>query len=71
MAGTSGEELPAELEEQCDECHQSLVGIERLLKSLFSVSRAQMEEKVRIIIDCVVLILFSLTPAVGSVGCGI
>ena len=46
--GDNEEELPAELEEHCSECHQSLVGVERLLNPLLSVSRAQMEEKVRV-----------------------
>lgn len=53
----AGEELPAELEEQCSECHQSLVGIERLLKPLLSISRAQMEDKVS---DPTVVCIFCL-----------
>lgn len=40
------EELPLELEDQCNECHKSLVAIERLLKPLLSMGRSQMEEKV-------------------------
>ena len=40
------EELPAELEEQCNDCHKTLAGVEMLLKPLLSISKAQTEEKV-------------------------
>lgn len=40
------DELPAELEEQCSECHKSLAGVERLLKPLMAMNRTQIEEKV-------------------------
>ena len=40
------EDLPAELEDQCTECHKSLAGIERLLKPLVSVNKSQLENKV-------------------------
>ena len=45
------EELPAELEDQCTECHKSLAGIERLLKPLTSMNRAQVEERVGYLIS--------------------
>ena len=38
--------VPEEIEEQCLQCHESLVGTDRLLKPVMSVSRAQMEERV-------------------------
>lgn len=40
------EELPAELEDQCMECHRALSGIERLLKPVTSMNRSLVEEKV-------------------------
>ena len=47
--GGDGEELPAELEEQCSECHRALAGVERLLEPLLSISKAQTEEKVNLV----------------------
>ena len=40
------EELPEELEDQCEDCHKALTEIERLLNPLLSTSKAQSEEKV-------------------------
>ena len=49
IVAMSGEEedVPEELEEQCTKCHVALAGIEQLLQSVMSVSRTQMEDKVR------------------------
>lgn len=38
--------VPEEIEDQCLQCHESLVGTDRLLKPVMSVSRTQMEERV-------------------------
>lgn len=46
MADT--EELPTELEDQCNECHRALAGIEKLLKPLISKNRTHIEDKVRL-----------------------
>ena len=43
------EELPEELEEQCEDCHEALAGVERLLKPLLSTNKAQTEEKVQVL----------------------
>jgi len=40
------EELPEELEDQCEDCHKALTEVERLLNPLLSTSKAQTEEKV-------------------------
>ncbi len=44
----SEEELPEELEDQCEDCHKALAEVERILKPLLSLSRAQTEEKVSV-----------------------
>ena len=44
----SEEELPEELEDQCEDCHKALAEVERILKPLLSISRAQTEEKVSV-----------------------
>ena len=38
--------VPEEIEEQCLQCHESLVATDGLLKPVLSVGRAQLEEKV-------------------------
>ena len=47
IAMSGEEDVPEELEEQCTKCHVALAGIEQLLQSVMSVSRTQMEDKVR------------------------
>lgn len=49
MASNS-DDVPEELEAQCTRCHVALAGIERLLQSVMSVSRTQMEDKVRFLL---------------------
>ena len=43
---SSSDDVPEELEDPCTRCHVALAGIERLLQSVMSVSRTQMEDKV-------------------------
>ena len=38
--------VPEEIEEQCLQCHRSLVAIDRMLKPVLDVGRLQLEEKV-------------------------
>ena len=38
--------VPEEIEEQCLQCHHSLVAIDRMLKPVLDVGRLQLEERV-------------------------
>ena len=41
-----GEEVPEEIEETCLQCHEALVGVDRILKPALAVSRTLMEDRV-------------------------
>lgn len=63
------EELPSELEDQCSECHKSLAGIERLLKPLMAMNRAQVEEKVSFAVKLLTQIASVHSGVVRGSGC--